>query len=158
MFWVSFRSHVLPPVEIVTSCPSPKGRDQTDKYRRHPKGDISAIADPWPRALLPERGRLLGGCRVVGEAARMLLGASLAGNGRRWVFLHSTVPPPSGIPFLLLSRETEDGLTLGAKAIWAPSAGWRRRFGSPSPIRRRTDGRVALPFSMSFRFLDKYFL
>ena len=49
----------------------------------------------------------------------MLLGASLADYGQRWALSRSTVPSPSGIRFLLLSRETEDGLTLGAKAIWA---------------------------------------
>ena len=36
---VSFRSHVLPRVEIVTPRPSPARRDQTDKYRRLTKGD-----------------------------------------------------------------------------------------------------------------------
>ena len=48
---VSFRSHVLSPVEIVTPRPPPARRDQTDKYRRLTKGDISAIADPERKAL-----------------------------------------------------------------------------------------------------------
>ena len=54
----------------------------------------------------------------------MLLGASLVDYGQRWALSRSTVPSPSGIRFLLFSRETEDGLTLVAKAVWAAFCRW----------------------------------
>ena len=54
----------------------------------------------------------------------MLIGASLVDYGQRWALSRSTVPSPSGIRFLLFSRETEVGLTMGAKAIWAAFRRW----------------------------------
>ena len=112
--------------------------------------------DPLARVLLPESRHLLGCRRVAGpfpEAARMPLGACVADEREPLRLLAFDRPVAPGIRFLLLSRETEVGLTLRVKAISVAFCSWATPVWITFLCSKVNRWQGCVTYSVSFRFL-----